>query len=74
MPFETLVYPGLDLDSDEGPYMYTVAVAFIVLSLAFLVLRLISRAVTQVPAGMDDWLIAVAAAGHPESNQRPRRR
>lgn len=74
MPFETPVYPGIDLDSDEGPHMYTVAVAFIVLSLAFLVLRLISRAVTQVPAGMDDWLIAVAAAGHPESNQRPRRR
>lgn len=65
MSFQTPVYPGVDLDADEGPQMYAVAVAFIVLSLAFLVLRLISRTVTHVSAGLDDWLIGVAAAGHP---------
>ncbi len=66
MAFETPIYPGIDLDADEGPQMYAVAVAFIVLSLSFLVLRLISRVVTQISAGMDDWLIGLAAAGRHE--------
>lgn len=70
MAFETPIYPGIDLDANEGPQMYAVAVAFIVLSLAFLILRLISRVVTQVSAGMDDWLIGVAAASRHESCTR----
>lgn len=62
MSFPTPTYPGVDLDANKGPQMNTVAVAFIVLSSAVLALRLVSRVVTHVSAGMDDWLIGVAAA------------
>lgn len=65
--FPTPVYPGIGLDANEGLQMNTVAVAFIILSFAVLVLRLISRLATRVPAGMDDWLIGGAAVGSYET-------
>ncbi|KAL9639793.1 MAG: hypothetical protein Q9164_000692, partial [Protoblastenia rupestris] len=61
MNFTTPVYPGVDLEDSQGPEMNAVAVAFIVLSLVTLVLRFLSRHLTQVSLGTDDWLIVVAA-------------
>ena len=61
MNFTTPVYPGVDLEDSQGPEMNAVAVAFIVLSLVTLVLRFLSRRLTQVSLGTDDWLIVVAA-------------
>ena len=63
MAFTTPLYPGIDLDADQGPQMNNVAAAFIALSFAVLTLRFISRVVTHVDIGMDDWLIVAAAVG-----------
>ena len=61
MSFVTPEYPGVQLDDDQGPEMNSVSVAFIALSFSVLALRLVSRLVTRVPFGTDDWLILVAA-------------
>lgn len=62
MYFSTPLYPGIDINANQGPQMNAVAIAFIILSFTVLGLRLISRLVTRISAGMDDWLIGVAAA------------
>jgi len=61
MSFPTPLYPGVDPDANQGPQLNAVAIAFIVLSLVTLVLRLISRLRTRVPIGTDDFLILAAA-------------
>ena len=61
MSFTTPVYPGINLDANDGPHMNAVAIAFIVLSFLTLVLRFFSRLNTHVSIEMDDWLVVVAA-------------
>ena len=61
MSFSTPVYPGINLDANDGPQMNAVAIAFIVLSCITLALRLFSRLYTHVTIDVDDWLILVAA-------------
>ena len=61
MSFTTPIYPGVNLDANDGPQMNAVAIIFIVLSFITVILRYFSRLFTQVPIGMDDWLIVVAA-------------
>lgn len=63
MSFTTPVYPGVDLDANEGPQLNAVAIVSIILSLITLVLRFFSRLHTHVSIGLDDWLIVVAAVG-----------
>lgn len=63
MSFQTPVYPGINLNADQGPQLNAVGIAFIVLSFVTLVLRLISRLRTKVPIEADDWLIVAAAVG-----------
>lgn len=67
MSFTTPVYPGINLDANDGPQMNAVAVAFIVLTFCTLVIRFFSRQNTQVPIEVDDWLIVIAAVGHHKS-------
>ena len=61
MSLTTPVYPGIDLDANDGPRMNAVAIAFIVLTFVTLVFRFISRLSTHVPIGLDDYLIVIAA-------------
>ena len=63
MSLTTPLYPGVNLDANKGPQMNVVAVVFITLSFITLALRVLSRLKTNVPIGMDDWLIMVAAVG-----------
>ena len=71
MSFTTPVYPGVHLDGNQGPQMNAVAIVFTTLSFLTLALRLFSRLRTQVPIGMDDWLIVVAAVGLHKSRSIP---
>ena len=71
MSFPTPVYPGIDLDDNDGPQMNAIAVVFIVLSFITLVLRFYSRLHTNVSIGMDDWLIVVAAVRVHKSRSIP---
>ena len=61
MSLITPVYPGVNLDANDGPQMNAVAIVFIILSGLTLVLRLFSRLSTRIPIEMDDWLIVIAA-------------
>lgn len=61
MSLITPVYPGVNLDANDGPQMNAVAIVFIILSSFTLVLRLVSRLSTRIPIEMDDWLIVIAA-------------
>ncbi len=61
MSFTTPVYPGVNLDANEGPPMNAVAVVFIVFSFVTLILRFFSRLNTHIRIDTDDWLIVVAA-------------
>ena len=74
MSFTTPVYPGINLDANDGPQMNAVAIVFIVLSLITLVLRFFSRLKTHVSIELDDWLIVVAAVGLRKSTYVPRNR
>lgn len=61
MSFTTPVYPGINLNANEGPQMNAVAIVFIILSFIILVLRFTSRLTTNLSIELDDWLIVVAA-------------
>ena len=61
MSFTTPIYPGVNLDANDGPQMDTVAIIFIVFTFITLVLRYYSRLATNVSIELDDWLIVVAA-------------
>lgn len=61
MSFTTPIYPGINLDANDGPQMNAVAIIFIVLSFVTVVLRYFSRLYTNVSIELDDWLIVVAA-------------
>lgn len=71
MSLTTPVYPGINLDANDGPQMNSVAIIFIVLSFITLVLRFFSRLSTHVSIEMDDWLIVVAAVGLRRSTYIP---
>ena len=61
MSFTTPIYPGVNLDANDGPQMNAVAIIFIVLSFITVTLRYFSRLHTHIPIELDDWLIVVAA-------------
>ena len=61
MSLKTPVYPGVNLDANDGPQMNAVAIVFIILSFITLLFRLFSRLSTRIPIEMDDWLIVIAA-------------
>lgn len=61
MSLITPVYPGVNVDANDGPQMNAVAIVFIILSFVTLVLRLFSRLSTRIPIEMYDWLIVIAA-------------
>lgn len=63
MSLVTPVYPGVNLDANDGPQMNAVAIVFIVLSFITLVLRFFSRLSTKIAIEVDDWLIVIAAVG-----------
>ena len=65
MSLTTPVYPGVNLDANNGPQMNAVATVFIVLSFTTLVLRFLSRLSTHIAIEVDDWLIVIAAVELP---------
>jgi hypothetical protein len=61
MSFKTPIVPGLDINADYGPQINAVAIFFMCLSFATVVLRFFSRAYTKIEIGKDDWLLLGAA-------------
>lgn len=63
MSLITPVYPGVNLDANDGPQMNVAAIVFMILSFITLVLRFFSRLSTHIAIELDDWLIVIAAVG-----------
>ncbi|KAJ8061871.1 hypothetical protein OCU04_009662 [Sclerotinia nivalis] len=61
MSFTTPIYPGVNLEANEGPLLKAVSISFISLTVYTIVTRLFSRRYTKIPLGLDDLLILIAA-------------
>ncbi|KAF7949827.1 uncharacterized protein EAE97_003336 [Botrytis byssoidea] len=60
--FHTLVYPGVNLDANEGPKINSVSGVFIGISLITIFVRVFSRWWTKIEFWVDDYLILIGAA------------
>ncbi|THV55552.1 hypothetical protein BGAL_0006g00040 [Botrytis galanthina] len=60
--FHTPVYPGVNLDANEGPKINSVSGVFIGISLITIFVRVFSRWWTKIGFWVDDYLILVGAA------------
>ncbi|ESZ93359.1 hypothetical protein SBOR_6256 [Sclerotinia borealis F-4128] len=61
MSLTTPIYPGINLDANEGPLLNTVSIAFISLTICTIAIRSFSRWYTEIPLGLDDLFILIAA-------------
>ncbi|KAF7890326.1 hypothetical protein EAF00_008641 [Botryotinia globosa] len=61
MSFTTPIYPGIDLEANEGPLLKAVSIAFIALTVCTIAIRFFSRWYTKIPLGLDELFILIAA-------------
>ncbi|TGO47489.1 hypothetical protein BCON_0275g00050 [Botryotinia convoluta] len=61
MSFTTPVYPGINLEANEGPLLKAVSIAFIALTVCTIAIRFFSRWYTKIPLGLDELFILIAA-------------
>ncbi|TEY59784.1 hypothetical protein BOTCAL_0186g00050 [Botryotinia calthae] len=61
MSFATPIYPGIDLEANEGPLLKTVSIAFITLTECTITIRLFSRWYTKISLGLDELFVSIAA-------------
>ncbi|KAB8290255.1 hypothetical protein EYC80_011121 [Monilinia laxa] len=58
----TPIYPGVELDANQGPYVNALVITFTAISFITICLRLFSRWWTKIEMWWDDYLILFAAA------------
>ena len=68
MPLITPLTPGLDINANEGPRIIAVAAVLITISTIAVILRFVSRLVSQAGFWWDDWMILAALVGSIGSN------
>ncbi|TGO17485.1 hypothetical protein BTUL_0017g00660 [Botrytis tulipae] len=61
MSFTTPIYPGINLEANEGPLLKAVSIAFIALTVCTIAIRFFSRWYTKIPLGLDELFILIAA-------------
>lgn len=61
MSFTTPIYPGINLEANEGPLLKAVSIAFIALTVCTVAIRFFSRWYTKIPLGLDELFILIAA-------------
>ncbi|ATZ57858.1 hypothetical protein BCIN_15g03810 [Botrytis cinerea B05.10] len=61
MSFATPIYPGIDLEANEGPLLKTVSIAFITLTACTIAIRFFSRWYTKISLGLDELFVSIAA-------------
>ncbi|KAF7914522.1 uncharacterized protein EAF01_000928 [Botrytis porri] len=61
MSFATPIYPGINLEANEGPLLKAVSIAFMVLTVCTIAIRFFSRWYTEIPLGLDELFILIAA-------------
>ncbi|KAF7922822.1 uncharacterized protein EAE97_010986 [Botrytis byssoidea] len=61
MSFTTPIYPGINLEANEGPLLRAVSIAFIALTVCTIAIRFFSRWYTKIPLGLDELFILIAA-------------
>ncbi|KAF5871037.1 putative integral membrane protein [Botrytis fragariae] len=61
MSFTTPIYPGINLEANEGPLLKAVSIAFIALTVCAIAIRFFSRWYTKIPLGLDELFILIAA-------------
>ncbi|TVY83372.1 Satratoxin biosynthesis SC1 cluster protein [Lachnellula suecica] len=60
-PFPTPLYPGIDVDANDGSKINAVSITFMAISFSTICLRMFSRWWTKIEFGTDDHLILFAA-------------
>ena len=63
MPLITPESPGLDVNANQGPRIIAVAAVLITISTMAVILRFVSRLVSQAGFWWDDWTILAALVG-----------
>ncbi|TGO27834.1 hypothetical protein BPAE_0036g00450 [Botrytis paeoniae] len=61
MSFTTPIYPGINLEANEGPLLKAVSIAFIALTVCTIAIRFFSRWYTKIHLGLDELFILIAA-------------
>ncbi|THV46038.1 hypothetical protein BGAL_0424g00050 [Botrytis galanthina] len=61
MSFTTPIYPGINLEANEGPLLKAVSIAFIALTVCTIAIRFFSRWYTKISLGLDELFIIIAA-------------
>jgi len=65
----TPIFPGVNVDANEGDYIISVCIAMIALSFVAVALRFFSRWWTAIALGIDDYLIIVSVVCYRSPNK-----